>query len=111
MNGILFGSYDSSLTQLLYAGEGESRKPGENPGPLALHEGTGPDKAGTLVHKGHEFLAISFHMPTNCEVCQRHLWHMFKPPPALECRRKWPQATDKNYIYLKQINVDILDST
>ncbi|KAK4317608.1 hypothetical protein Pmani_011315 [Petrolisthes manimaculis] len=75
------------IFQLLYAGEGESRKPGENPGPLALHEGAGPDKAGTLVHKGHEFLAISFHMPTNCEVCQRHLWHMFKPPPALECRR------------------------
>ncbi|XP_042225183.1 rho-associated protein kinase 2-like isoform X3 [Homarus americanus] len=75
------------IFQLLYAGEGESRKPGDNPGPLALLEGAGPDKAGTLVHKGHEFLAISFHMPTNCEVCQRHLWHMFKPPPALECRR------------------------
>lgn len=75
------------IFQLLYAGEGESRKPGDNPGPLALHEGAGPDKAGTLVHKGHEFLAITFHMPTNCEVCQRHLWHMFKPPPALECRR------------------------
>lgn len=88
INGILFDLCDSSFIQLLYAGEGESRKPGENPGPLALHEGAGPDKAGTLVHKGHEFLAISFHMPTNCEVCQRHLWHMFKPPPALECRRK-----------------------
>ncbi|XP_068208171.1 rho-associated protein kinase 2 isoform X1 [Palaemon carinicauda] len=76
------------IFQLLYAGEGESRKPGDNPGgPLALHEGAGPDKVGTLVHKGHEFLAITFHMPTNCEVCQRHLWHMFKPPPALECRR------------------------
>ncbi|XP_050738009.1 rho-associated protein kinase 1-like isoform X2 [Eriocheir sinensis] len=75
------------IFQLLYAGEGESRKPGDNPGPLALHEGAGQDKAGTLVHKGHEFLAITFHMPTNCEVCQRHLWHMFKPPPALECKR------------------------
>ncbi|XP_045134142.1 rho-associated protein kinase 2-like [Portunus trituberculatus] len=75
------------IFQLLYAGEGESRKPGDNPGPLPLHESAGPDKAGTLVHKGHEFLAITFHMPTNCEVCQRHLWHMFKPPPALECKR------------------------
>ncbi|KAG0711128.1 Rho-associated protein kinase 2 [Chionoecetes opilio] len=75
------------IFQLLYAGEGESRKPGENPGPLTLLEGAGLDKAGTLVHKGHEFLAITFHMPTNCEVCQRHLWHMFKPPPALECKR------------------------
>ncbi|GAB6028973.1 Rho-associated protein kinase 2 [Chamberlinius hualienensis] len=26
-------------------------------------------------------------MPTTCEACPKPLWHMFKPPPALECRR------------------------
>ena len=26
-------------------------------------------------------------MPTTCEVCSKPLWHMFRPPPALECRR------------------------
>lgn len=28
-------------------------------------------------------------MPTTCEVCPKPLWHMFKPPAALECRRKY----------------------
>jgi hypothetical protein len=67
--------------QLLYAGEGEARKPDESP----------PEenqKPGTLIHKGHELVAISFHMPTTCEVCPKPLWHMFRPPAALECRRK-----------------------
>ncbi|EEC13851.1 Rho-associated kinase, putative, partial [Ixodes scapularis] len=38
-------------------------------------------------HKGHDLVTISFHMPTTCELCPKPLWHMFKPPPALECRR------------------------
>ncbi|CAG2101931.1 unnamed protein product [Medioppia subpectinata] len=41
----------------------------------------------TVEHKGHDFIPISYHMPTTCEVCPKPLWHMFKPPPALECRR------------------------
>ncbi|XP_076066939.1 rho associated coiled-coil containing protein kinase isoform X2 [Oratosquilla oratoria] len=78
------------IFQLLYAGEGESRKPGQGEsGPLSIHDTMtiGQEKTGTMIHKGHEFVGISFHMPTNCEVCPRHLWHMFKPPPALECKR------------------------
>ena len=77
--------------QLLYAGEGESRKPGpgENTSQLPIHEGAAQERSGTqIAHKGHEFWAISFHMPAFCEVCQRNLWAMFKPPPALECRSK-----------------------
>jgi Rho-associated protein kinase 2 len=66
---------------LLYAGEGEARKPEES-----LPEDK--EKPGTLLHKGHELVAISFHMPTTCEVCPKPLWHMFRPPPALECRSK-----------------------
>ena len=27
-------------------------------------------------------------MPTNCDSCNKPLWHMFKPPPAVECKRK-----------------------
>ena len=33
-------------------------------------------------------IPITYHMPTTCEVCPKPLWHMFKPPPALECRSK-----------------------
>lgn len=78
------------IFQLLYAGEGEARKPDSETMPQA-HDLSllRDDKPGTCVHKGHEFLQISFHMPTTCEVCPRPLWHMFRPPPALECRRKF----------------------
>lgn len=74
------------IFQLLYAGEGESRKPGENsypPAELLPKE----EKAGIVQYKGHDFTSINFHMPATCEACPKPLWHMFKPPPALECRR------------------------
>lgn len=70
------------IFQVLYAGEGEARKPDENSAP-----GDDETKPGTINLKGHELLQISFHMPANCEACAKPLWHMFRPPPALECRR------------------------
>ncbi|XP_059487935.1 rho-associated protein kinase 2 [Neocloeon triangulifer] len=80
------------IFQLLYAGEGEVRRPDDGTGGSGTlsqtqHEMRSDDKPGTVTLKGHEFLQISFHMPTNCEVCPKPLWHMFRPPPALECRR------------------------
>lgn len=78
------------IFQLLYAGEGEARKSDECMNALDVSSIKGDDKQPpTIMHKGHEFLLISYHMPTNCEVCTKPLWHMFKPPPALECRRKY----------------------
>ncbi|EEB18276.1 Rho-associated protein kinase, putative [Pediculus humanus corporis] len=76
------------IFQLLYAGEGEARKPEEG-GVQTLDHSTlrGEDKPGTAIVKGHEFVQISYHMPTTCEVCPKPLWHMFRPPPAVECRR------------------------
>jgi len=68
--------------QLLYAGEGEATKPEETPS---------EDKekpTGTVMYKGHELVAITFHMPTTCEVCPKPLWHMFRPPSALACTSK-----------------------
>ncbi|KAJ9589744.1 hypothetical protein L9F63_017046, partial [Diploptera punctata] len=75
------------IFQLLYAGEGEARRPDD--GTLSHLElaTLRDDKPGTISLKGHEFVQISYHMPTNCEVCPKPLWHMFRPPPALECRR------------------------
>lgn len=73
------------IFQIIYAGEGESRKPDESTPPPDLVNRE--EKSGTVSHKGHELVAISFHMPTTCEVCSKPLWHMFRPPPALECRR------------------------
>uniref|UniRef100_A0A4W3I6B7 Rho-associated protein kinase 2 n=2 Tax=Callorhinchus milii TaxID=7868 RepID=A0A4W3I6B7_CALMI len=71
------------IFQILYANEGESRKEQEfNVEPPALGE-----KSSYIPHKGHEFIPTLYHFPTNCEACTKPLWHMFKPPPALECRR------------------------
>ncbi|XP_068083475.1 rho-associated protein kinase 2 [Anabrus simplex] len=72
------------IFQLLYAGEGEARRPDDG---SILQDPSRDDKPGTISLKGHEFIQISYHMPTNCEVCPKPLWHMFRPPPALECRR------------------------
>lgn len=70
------------IFQLLYAGEGEARRPDETE-PRGVD-----DKPSTLAlsFKGHVFVQISFHMPTNCEVCPKPLWNVFRPPSALECR-------------------------
>lgn len=73
--------------QLLYAGEGESRRPSDSHShsEISLRE---TSQQGAVEHKGHDFIPISYHMPTTCEVCPKPLWHMFKPPAALECKRE-----------------------
>uniref|UniRef100_A0A6Q2YM19 Rho-associated protein kinase 2 n=1 Tax=Esox lucius TaxID=8010 RepID=A0A6Q2YM19_ESOLU len=70
------------IFQILYANEGECKKEPEFPVELASGE-----KSGYTSHKGHEFIPTLYHFPTNCEACTKPLWNMFKPPPALECRR------------------------
>ena len=72
--------YSHSSFQILYANEGESKKEGEDPLPSG-------EKSSYICHKGHEFIPTIYHFPTNCEACTKPLWNMFKPPPALECRR------------------------
>jgi len=70
--------------QILYATEGENKKPEDREEKDAL---PGP-AAGVLPYKGHDFLQIHYRTPTNCESCNKTLWHMIHPPTALECRRK-----------------------
>ncbi|KAL0966249.1 hypothetical protein UPYG_G00292890 [Umbra pygmaea] len=69
------------IFQILYANEGECRKDAEME---MLSQG---DKTNCLPHKGHEFIPTLYHFPSNCEACSKPLWHVFKPPAALECRR------------------------
>ncbi|XP_064202990.1 rho-associated protein kinase 1 [Anguilla rostrata] len=69
------------IFQILYANEGECRKEAD------IETVPQGDKANCLPHKGHEFIPTLYHFPTNCEACAKPLWHVFKPPPALECRR------------------------
>ncbi|KAJ8408186.1 hypothetical protein AAFF_G00264140 [Aldrovandia affinis] len=69
------------IFQILYANEGECRKEADQE---SVSQG---DKTNCLPHKGHEFIPTLYHFPSNCEACAKPLWHVFKPPPALECRR------------------------
>ncbi|VDO93729.1 unnamed protein product [Soboliphyme baturini] len=69
------------IFQIIYAGEGESRKNEES------HVVTEPAKSDAIQHKGHDFILILFHSPTSCDICSKQLWNVLKPPAALECKR------------------------
>ncbi|XP_030627012.1 rho-associated protein kinase 2 [Chanos chanos] len=71
------------IFQILYANEGESKKDQEP----VVESLSVVEKSSCVVHKGHEFVPTLYHLPTSCEACARPLWNVFKPPPALECRR------------------------
>ncbi|XP_049300411.1 rho-associated protein kinase 1 [Anopheles funestus] len=76
------------IFQLLYAGEGEARRPDEQQ-QSDVASSRSDEKPLTLQYKGHEFLQISYHIPTTCDLpsCQKTLWHVFKSLPAYECKR------------------------
>jgi len=80
-----------TIFQILYATEGESRRL-----PEQHHQSTATlsgdivqDKSTATSHKGHSFIHLVYHLPTNCEICPKPLWAMpmFRPPPAIECQR------------------------
>ncbi|XP_066532588.1 rho-associated protein kinase 2b [Hoplias malabaricus] len=70
------------IFQILYDNEAESKKDHE----VAM-ELSSADRSAYISHKGHELVPTLYHFPSSCEVCPRPLWNVFKPPPALECRR------------------------
>lgn len=69
------------IFQVLYATEGESKKPEDKE--LSLVQ----DRTGIIEYKGHDFLPITFRMPTYCETCSKPVYHVIHPPMALECMR------------------------
>ncbi|XP_068432989.1 rho-associated protein kinase 2-like isoform X2 [Clinocottus analis] len=71
------------IFQILYANEGEIKREQE----LVVEPVAYSDRPSYISHKGHEFILTLYHFPSSCEACTRPLWHVFKPPPALECRR------------------------
>ncbi|XP_056872356.1 rho-associated protein kinase 2-like isoform X4 [Takifugu flavidus] len=71
------------IFQILYANEGEVKRDQE----VVMEPTPFGERPSYISHKGHEFILTLYHFPSSCEVCTRPLWHVFKPPPALECRR------------------------
>ncbi|KAL8570037.1 hypothetical protein ACOMHN_036314 [Nucella lapillus] len=70
------------IFQILYAMEGENRKPEENP-----LDATGNERTDMVSYKGHDFLPLTFRTPTYCDSCHKPVWHVLHPPPAMECKR------------------------
>ena len=74
------------LIQIIYAGDGESRKPKDGDRESRKPEvSIGDDES--VFSSGHEFVKIFYHIPTTCDSCAKPLWGPFRPPPALECKR------------------------
>ncbi|KAM6954093.1 rho-associated protein kinase 2-like [Aplochiton taeniatus] len=71
------------IFQILYANEGESKREQE----FVIEPLVPGERSAFIPHKGHEFIPTLYHFPSSCEACARPLWNVFKPPPALECRR------------------------
>ncbi|XP_060770099.1 rho-associated protein kinase 1-like isoform X2 [Neoarius graeffei] len=69
------------IFQILYANEGESKNQ------EATIELSVAERSAYIPYKGHELVPTLYHFPSNCDACARPLWNVFKPPPALECRR------------------------
>ncbi|KAM9496363.1 rho-associated protein kinase 2b isoform 1-T2 [Clarias gariepinus] len=83
------------IFQILYANEGESKN--QEPGvELSVAE-----RSSYIPHKGHELVPTLYHFPSNCDACARPLWNVFKPPPALECRRCHAKC-HKDHLDLKE---------
>lgn len=93
--GMLTSIYPSALRNLKYNcfclllflliqynSEGKSRRERDASVEARPHG----DRTSYFSHRGHEFILTLYHFPSNCEVCTRPLWDVFKPPPALECR-------------------------
>ena len=47
------------------------------------------DRINGIDYMRHQFIPMHYHMPTNCDACDKPLWHMFKPPPGVECKREY----------------------
>lgn len=70
------------IFQILYANEGESKRDQD----VSVEAVSYSEHPSFISHKGHELIPTLYHFPSSCDACARPLWHMFKPPPALECR-------------------------
>lgn len=70
------------IFQILYANEGENKRDQD----VSVEPSPYSERPSYIAHKGHELIPTLYHFPSSCDACARPLWHMFKPPPALECR-------------------------
>ncbi|XP_066926217.1 rho-associated protein kinase 2-like isoform X1 [Clytia hemisphaerica] len=71
------------IFQILYSMEGESKSSEEK------KDQQEADEKGvvSISFKSHQFFVMTYHTPTQCDLCPKQMWNFVKPPPALQCRR------------------------
>ncbi|VDK36052.1 unnamed protein product, partial [Gongylonema pulchrum] len=53
---------------------------------LSSLSGSREEKLDKGLWNRHDLVEITFHMPTNCDLCVKPLSNFLRPPPAFECR-------------------------
>lgn len=91
-----------ALFQILYANEGESKNPQEK----NEQEQVEDTRGFSIQFKDHQFCIMHYHTPTNCEFCPKTMWNMIKPPPALECRRRYFVGVKQSLFCLCKSSID-----
>ena len=89
-----------SLFKVLYANEGESKNPQEKNEQEQVEDARG----FSIQFKDHQFCIMHYHTPTNCEFCPKTMWNMIKPPPALECRRRYFVGFEAVHVLSPQVS-------
>ncbi|MCP9260054.1 ROCK2 [Dirofilaria immitis] len=75
------------IFQILYGTEENSSSRRSSVADLSSLSSSREDKLDRALWNRHDLVELTFHMPTNCDLCVKPLSNLLRPPPAFECRR------------------------
>ncbi|CAG9536196.1 unnamed protein product [Cercopithifilaria johnstoni] len=75
------------IFQILYGTEENSSSRRSSVADLSSLSGSREEKLDKALWNRHDLVELTFHMPTNCDLCVKPLSNLLRPPPAFECRR------------------------
>ncbi|VDK83080.1 unnamed protein product, partial [Onchocerca ochengi] len=75
------------IFQILYGTEENSSSRRSSMADLSSLSGSREEKLDKALWNRHDLVELTFHMPTNCDLCVKPLSNLLRPPPAFECRR------------------------
>ncbi|KAL3997956.1 Protein kinase domain family protein [Acanthocheilonema viteae] len=75
------------IFQILYGTEENSSSRRSSVADLSSLSSSREEKLDKALWNRHDLVELTFHMPTNCDLCVKPLSNLLRPPPAFECRR------------------------
>ncbi|VDK71386.1 unnamed protein product [Litomosoides sigmodontis] len=81
------GTYQVFAICILYGTEENSSSRRSSVADLSSLSGSREEKLDKALWNRHDLVELTFHMPTNCDLCVKPLSNLLRPPPAFECRR------------------------